>query len=229
MIIKVEEIEAEVIKKDISRINLRVYPDGKVKISAPKRVSDNEIEIFFRDKLDWIRKTRKKLFEKREQSLLFNAENGKRIFFFGKKFETETDYSLPPGIFKDEQKITIGAKGLSKSQEEEMLDIFFKSELEKLLSVLVPEWESKTKLKASSWKIKKVKSYWGKCKTQTHEIIFNQNLVHYPKECAEYVVLHELAHIRFPNHQKEFKNFLSRYMPDWKRRNDILKQTGSIS
>lgn len=229
MIIKAEEIEAEVIKKDIKRMNMRVYPDGKVKITVPKRAAKSEIETFFHERLDWIKRTRKSFFEKSERSLLFDADNDQTVFLFGKEFEIETDYSLSPGVFKSGRKITVGATGLSKAQKEKMLDSFFKDELEKVLFVFVPEWEEKTGFKASSWKIKKVKSYWGKCKVKTREILFNQNLVHYPPKCIEYVVLHELSHIGYPNHQSEFKNFLSKHMPDWKRRSDILKQTGSIS
>ncbi len=226
MIVKVEEIEAEVTKKDVRRINMRVYPDGIIKISAPKSVPNKEIESFIRERLDWIRKTKEKLFQKKGIGFLFDYSKDNRVFLFGEEFELEKKPLLSPGIYKDKSKIIVGTKDLSNEETEKLLNEYFKKLLFEKLLVLVPKWEEITKLKASSWSIKKVKSYWGKCKVKTREILFNQNLVHYPEECIEYVVLHELTHIRYPDHQTGFKSFLSKHMPDWKRKNKILKQTG---
>lgn len=223
MIIKVEEIEAEVIKKDVRRINMRIYPDGKIKISAPKRLKNSEVEPFICERLDWIRQTKEKLSHKKYFCFLFDYSKDNCVFLFGEKFELEKNLLLPPGIHEDKNKIIVGAKNLLSEKTEKLFDVYFKKLLFEKLSVLVAKWEEITGLKASSWSIKKVKSYWGKCKVKTREIIFNQNLVHYPNECIEYVVLHELAHIRYPDHQRGFKDFLSKYMPDWKRISNILK------
>ena len=223
MIIKVEEIEAEVTKKDVRRINIRIYPDGKIKISVPKRVKTEEIERFVLEQLDRIRKTKEKLSSDSKKRYLFDFEKDMTVFLFGKEFQLEKDPLLSPDVTVCEGKITVGTKGLSDEESEELLDGYFKRILFEKLSVLVPKWEKITGLEASSWKIKKVKSYWGKCKVKTREIFFNQNLVHYPNECIEYVVLHELSHIRYPDHGQGFKNFLSKHMPDWKRISNILK------
>ncbi|MDO4380284.1 MAG: SprT family zinc-dependent metalloprotease [Clostridia bacterium] len=223
MIIKVEEIEAEVTKKDVRRINMRVYPDGKIKISVPKRVKNDEIELFIRERLDWIRKTKGKLSSEIKKRYLFDFEKDKTVFIFGEEFQLEKNPLLSPGVTVGEGKITVGTKGLSDEESEKLPDGYFKKLLFEKLSVLVPKWERITGLEASSWRIKKVKSYWGKCKVKTKEILFNQNLVHYPNECIEYVVLHELSHIRYPDHQKGFKSFLSKHMPDWKRISNVLK------
>lgn len=227
MIIKVEEIEAEIEKKDVRRINMRIYPDGKIKISVPKRLSSGEIESFVRERLAWIRKTKEKLSSENKAGLIFDFEKDETVFIFGEEFEIEKNPLLLPGIYKDKRKITVGTKNLSTEKTKMLLDCYFEKLLFCILSVLVLKWEKVTGLNASSWSIKKVKTYWGKCKVKEKELFFNRNLVHYPQECIEYVVLHELAHIRYPNHQKEFKGFLSKYMPDWKRKSDILKQTGS--
>lgn len=227
MIIKVEEIEAEVAKKDVRRINMRVYSDGKIILSVPKRMNDDEIESFVCERLDWIRKAKENLFVQNKASLIFDFEKDETVFLFGKEFELEKNPLLLPGVYKSERKITVGTKNLSSEKTKKLLDNYFKKLLFGVLSPFVLKWEKITGLNASSWSIKKVKSYWGKCKVTEKELFFNQHLVHYPQECLEYVVLHELAHIKYPNHQKEFKAFLSKHMPDWKRKSNILKQTGS--
>lgn len=223
MIIEVEEIEAEVIKKDVRRINMRIYPDGKIKISVPKKVKTDEIELFIRERIKWIRKTKEKLLSGNKKRYLFDFEKDENVFLFGEEYKIETDTSLMPGVFQKENTLIIGTNGLSKENIALLFDEYFKKLLCEKLSIFVPKWEKITGLEASSWKVKKVKSYWGKCKVKTKELLFNQNLVHYPNECLEYVVLHELSHIRYPDHQKGFKDFLSKHMPDWKRISSILK------
>jgi len=65
-----------------------------------------------------------------------------------------------------------------------------------------------------------MKSMWGNCKYVKDVITLNLYLVKVPVECIEYVVLHELAHLIYQDHGKNFKNFLTSIMPDGK----ILKK-----
>lgn len=88
----------------------------------------------------------------------------------------------------------------------------FKSEIEKLM----PKWEKITGLKCTSWFIGKSASAWGWCRHSTGRIMLNENLVYKPKECLEYVILHELCHLEQANHGPLFAALLNQYMPDWR-------------
>ena len=57
---------------------------------------------------------------------------------------------------------------------------------------------------------------------ETKKINLNLQLVHYPLPCLEYVILHELCHIKVHGHGADFKALLDRYMPDWKARRKLL-------
>ena len=61
-----------------------------------------------------------------------------------------------------------------------------------------------------------MKTRWGTCNTKTKKIWLNVRLAEHPAECLEYVILHELAHTRVPNHGADFKAILTEYMPDWR-------------
>ena len=67
-----------------------------------------------------------------------------------------------------------------------------------------------------------MKTKWGICTPSKNEITFNLNLIKTPLECIEYVVLHELSHFKHPNHSRNFHNFVTRFMPNWKERKKIL-------
>lgn len=89
---------------------------------------------------------------------------------------------------------------------------YLKSEIERLL----PVWEKKTGLYSTSWHIRDMTSRWGSCNTQTGRLCFNLQLAKKSTECIEYVILHELAHLKVPNHGSEFKAILDAYMPNWR-------------
>lgn len=86
------------------------------------------------------------------------------------------------------------------------------------------KWEEITGLRASKVSIKNLTSRWGSCNTRTRSLTFNVNLVHYPGECTDYVIVHELCHIIHPNHSPAFWREVEKYFPDWRRVRNILKQ-----
>jgi len=90
-------------------------------------------------------------------------------------------------------------------------------ELKRIISNLVPEWEFKLGVQVKSWKLRKMSSQWGNCKTTTGEITFSTNLIKKPMCCIEYVVAHELAHLRIANHSKKFYALIEKHIPYWRQ------------
>jgi hypothetical protein len=61
-----------------------------------------------------------------------------------------------------------------------------------------------------------MKTRWGSCNSKAGRIWINLQMAEKPPECLEYVVLHEIIHLKIHNHGREFKNMLDRYMPYWR-------------
>ena len=91
-----------------------------------------------------------------------------------------------------------------------------KEELEEKIRLLLPEWEERTGLFCESWHTRYMTSRWGSCIPSKKRLCFNLQLADQPEECLNYVILHELLHLRYPGHGADFKQELSRYMPGWK-------------
>lgn len=70
--------------------------------------------------------------------------------------------------------------------------------------------------------LRKMRTLWGSCSVKQETVTFNQYLIKAKPACVEYVVLHELVHFLYPNHSKQFYDFLSIQMPDWKERKKVL-------
>lgn len=73
-------------------------------------------------------------------------------------------------------------------------------------------------------KIRYMTSRWGSCQPKKGIITLNSKLIEAPRNCIEYVILHELVHFIHPNHSRQFWDFVAMMMPDWKERKYELEQ-----
>jgi len=71
--------------------------------------------------------------------------------------------------------------------------------------------------------IRHMKTRWGSCRKDTRHITFNSALCKVPEECADYVVVHELAHLRHADHSADFWRMVERFCPEWQRLRNRLK------
>ena len=72
-------------------------------------------------------------------------------------------------------------------------------------------------------RIRQMKTRWGVCNRKSETITLNTELIHYPRICTDYVVVHELSHFTHFNHSKDFWNLVSKYCPNYKEIKKILK------
>lgn len=86
----------------------------------------------------------------------------------------------------------------------------------------------KTGIEYSKLKLVNVKSYWGKC-MYDNTISLNIQLMRLPEELIDYVILHELAHVRVKNHSRKFYEFLETLIPEPRRRSKDLKNYSLVN
>jgi len=87
---------------------------------------------------------------------------------------------------------------------------------------MVNTWAAKIGVQPSRVRMRTMTSRWGSCSSRG-SINLNRSLCYLPPHLAEYVVCHELVHLRVFNHSKAFKDMLGQYMPDWKTHEKELK------
>ena len=98
-----------------------------------------------------------------------------------------------------------------------------RKELRARLEERVPLMEARTGLKSSGWTIRDMKSRWGSCNVQTRRITFNLRLVNKTDKELDYIILHELCHIKERYHNNAFWSLVSKYMPDWRDARNSLR------
>ena len=217
-------IPMELTRKNIKHLHLYVLPpDGRVRISAPLYLSAETIAEFVRSRLDWIRKQQAKLAE-RPQPPVRTYVSGETLFLFGKPIVLSVEYGSGKGtvIRNGGNAILTVPPDSTFEQREAVVKEWYRGLLKEQIGLLLPEWERITGLYCSSWQVKDMKTRWGTCNTQTRKIWLNLRLEENPPGCLEYVILHELAHLKIPDHGKQFESLLDRYMPDWRERRSVL-------
>lgn len=218
MLIEISGIEIEVIKKNIKNLHLVVAPpDGKVRVSAPVHLSDASIEMFIRTKLAWIKKQREK-FEMQPRQSEREYVSGETLYVFGQQYFLRVEYSYKGNslVLEGNEAILTVRKESTAKQREAFVNEWYRAMLKEKIEIYLPKWESITNLHCDSWQIKYMTTRWGTCNTNTKKIWLNLQLAKKPLECLEYVILHELAHLKIRNHGKDFIAYLDQYMPCWK-------------
>ncbi|MBR2968441.1 MAG: M48 family metallopeptidase [Clostridia bacterium] len=195
---------------------MRLKIDGKtaeVFLYLPRGVSDAQARAFVLSKREWIEENRRKIAENLEKITL---PKGKAMLF-GLVY----DIAYSDSDIASEIKLAVRSDA-HPDVRAKALDSFYKKRLAEYISQSLPLIERATGLKASDLAIRKMTSRWGSCNVSTGKITFSLGLAKKSKECIDYVILHELAHLLYANHGAQFKAFLSSYMPDWKKRKKVL-------
>lgn len=107
-------------------------------------------------------------------------------------------------------------KESSPKQRESFVNEWYRNLLKQEVAKYLPKWEKTTGLYCSSWQSKYMTTKWGTCNPTSKKIWLNLQLAKKPIECLEYVILHELAHLKVHNHGPEFTAILDQYMPYWR-------------
>ena len=206
-------MEYTITKKKIKNFILRIYPDSSIAVSAPLHASDREIENFVLSKKAWIEKTLEKVKKLKDDS----------IKILGKNVEKKVIQSDLERISLTDRNIFIYSKNIEEIEIEKK---FLEWKYNKLKEIIEKAIEKYTKLlntEINYYKIKKLSSAWGIYHRRENYISFNIDLIEKDIESIDYVVLHEICHIFYMDHQKKFWTLVEKYMPDYKIRRKKLK------
>lgn len=220
-VIDIEGIQVTVNKKAIKNIHLYVkQPNGHVEVSAPLTLSDESIKRLLLTKTTWIKKQQQKLALRQKTD--YKYVSGELIYVWGEQYSLEVDYSNKCNSFRLEGKkaILTVSKESTVAQREKYINEWYRGILKAEVESILPKWEQVTGLYCDSWQIKNMKTRWGTCNVKNKKIWINLQLAKKPHDCLEYIILHELAHLKERNHGKKFVAILDKHMPSWR---DIRK------
>lgn len=225
-----EKIMFFIQRKKIKNIILKVNIDSKITVSIPNRMSIKKTKEFVKLKFNWIKKQQsfyEKIVRKKESN---NLKSGENLYLMGKEYEISLYKGKNNSVVLNDKYIIIQIKEKYINDTKYIRQYYDKWLKEYSLNVIketVKKYQDELKeydIGLPEIEIRKMKSRWGSCYFLRNKIVFSLNLIKTPIYCIEYVVLHELSHFKYHNHSKSFYEFISIFMPDWKKRRDMLKE-----
>lgn len=181
--------------------------DGKVEVRCPKRTRKSDIEEFIIKKQKWIEK---KLSELKSQSKVILSEGETSLYLGNEYLIVNTDGE--EGFYGE-------AFHILKSEDEQyvydVLKQIYIQKAKELIPQRVHKYEEIMELCASKIGITSARTRWGSCSAK-NSLNFTWKLIMADLDTIDYVVVHELAHIKEKNHSKKFWSLVGLYKPDYK-------------
>lgn len=226
--ITVGGLAVDVVRKDIKNLHLGVYPPaGRVRIAAPLTLSDDAIRLAVVEKLTWIKRQRASFTSQPRQSKR-EMVSGESHYFLGRRYRLrvhEQDDVARVAIRGLRMLDLFVRPGAGADKRLEVLDAWYRAQLKELVPPLLAKWQRALAVDVSAWGIKKMKTKWGSCTVDARRIWLNLELAKKPRRCIEYIVVHELAHLRERNHGERFTRLMDHHLPDWRQRRAELQQS----
>ena len=227
MQINLGEISVEVVKKDIKNIHLSVYPPtGTVRISAPLRMNIDTIRVFAISRLGWIKKQQQKL-KKQEREAPRDYLDRESHYLWGKRYLLKVvEEDAAPRVELKHKKIILQVRsGTSRDKKKAILEEWYRERLKEALPTLIAKWEKLMNVKVKRFFVRRMKTRWGSCNPSTKSIRLNTELAKKLPDCLEYIVVHEMAHLREPTHNSRFIALMDSMMPKWEFYREMLNQS----
>jgi predicted metal-dependent hydrolase len=213
-------------KKRRKTISLYIKEDGRIVIYVPYRTPKWEIEKFIGEKQSWIvEKISEK--EKRIKEAEKKFLPGERFLYLGEWYPLEIEESSNQG---PPLKLAFGKFILSKDYLAEARDLFshwFKREAREKITERVDYYSRRFQLAPEGIKITSARFRWGSC-SRDDRLSFSWRIIMASLTVIDYVLIHELVHIREKNHSKKFWNYLESVFPDYRRHRDWLRENGHL-
>lgn len=213
------------------KVVIKVHPDQRVVATAPIDATDEMVYDAIMKRARWIWQSLQDFAKQQDHVLPKRYVSGETQFYLGRRYVLKVITNAETNdVINSRVKLSRGKLNVALSESDSTLDLEARA---KLVKSLIDEWyKNKAKLvfierleavlpKAAwvtgtpAFRLLAMKKQWGSCSAKDN-LILNPHLVKAPKECIDYVILHELCHIAEHNHSEHFWRLLTQVMPNWK-------------
>lgn len=204
-------------------LSLTVKPDCTVVVSAPLKATANQIDEFVSKNNSWIEKQLKRAQAFNEKRKAFVIDYGTSVYFFGTRLPI-TSANIRKAKLTDSA--ILMPQGLNSEEIKKKLIALYKDTARNYISCQLPHYSALTGINYSKITISSAKTNWGSCTAD--RLHFSWHLIMAEKEVIDYVIIHELTHIKHHNHSNAFWCEVSKYCPEWKKHRARLKHYSEI-
>lgn len=211
-------------------IGIQITIEGAVIVTAPYNVSERMIRHVIKEKEAWIRKKQEDIQKARKQlagSMEFLKD---KLLYLGTTYPVDIVlgaefYKMTAGLYGE--KIYIMACVFDEIKMKHTLEEWYRIEAKKIIEDRVALYQEQIGVIPNSIRIKAQKTRWGSASTKGN-LNFNWRLIMAPVEVIDYVVIHELCHLKEMNHSKAFWSLVETCDSNYKKHRNWLKEHGAL-
>ena len=237
------KIEYNLMKSKRKTISISVDSKGNILVKAPLRLSDENVLELVKQKASWIEQKLRLVEETVGQKQDRQYVNGEIFYYLGKEYifqliEDASRKKLTVNIYDEKLVVTMPTSKAGSINDDIVNDgsindgiikvaitKWYKQMAKVKIVERVTHYESLFSEKRGSIIVKEQKKRWGSC-SQDGTLRFNWRIIMAPEYIIDYIVVHEMSHLRYMNHAKEFWHQVERVLPDYKIRKEWLKKNG---
>lgn len=197
-----EIYEVVIEKKNNKNLYIRVKEDGKIYVSCNYFTTNKSIKKILDQNASALRKMLSHVKRENEKSNSF--------FYLGNSYDIIFDENIKEVSILGDKIYVRNLNMLNKWYNDEIIRIFD----ERFVFVFNHYREN---IKSPILKIRKMKTRWGVYNRGNHTITLNSRLIEFDIEKIDYVIVHELSHIKHFNHSKAFWSLVEKYCPNYKK------------
>lgn len=210
---------------------IQVYPNRSVVVRAPLRTSQKRVEGFVRERASWVHHQQEKFGQLPPPPAERRYVSGEQLPYLGDvlTLQVERGIANQVALNEEQRQLLVTVTRVSETRVKTLVEDWFKAQAKRLfharLEDCLPRLAPLGITYDRSLRLRNMKSRWGSC---THEgnITLSYGLMEKPLNCIDYVIIHELCHLREMNHSPAFYVLMDQAMPDWQSYRRLLNGRG---
>lgn len=206
---------------------ISVHPDGTLELVAPMDASEESIGAKLEKRRKWILTQRRRFKEMNATRPTPRYVTGATHRYLGRQYRLKVAHGGEPGVLLKGGFFHVTTRAGDPSEVKALLEKWFRGKAGEQLAKRVDSWVpwcARHKLPRPTMRLLKMSKRWGSAGTDGR-IALNPELIHMPSRCIDYVVIHEICHLRHPNHGPQFHRLLTSLMPDWRTVKERLERS----
>ena len=209
-------------------LSIEVHPDLRVVVRAPLRFPKRDIEDFVAARALWIAAQLEHFRSKPCMPLVPSYADGATHYYLGLPHRLRLDPAAPQGVERDDDSLIIGGRAARDGlAARSALKQWYRKRADEQFKAILAECHLHPRFQrypCPALQIRAMRTRWGSLGSR-RGMTLNLVLIEAPRECIEFVVMHELCHLRYHDHGKGFYKLLDAVCPDWRARKRLLEDT----